>query len=226
MAEAAERVNDPIHRSAARQEKIHGKKQPCLLSDAKIRILTGHRSFWTVLILASCGSINEYSPPIDEKLSGTISEYCNISANNSSFSAARGANSKMSVTSDGGWCSLAIREIDGPKNFGRLTDAPKHGEVRFRQSDHIPYNSRLFSGLYIDYRPVPGYVGQDEFVVRTTPANGYFPVSVTVGLPNSLVANRSPRLPDTGAFDTCFSKTAGQPPSAYKSCAEDYYRNH
>lgn len=78
----------------------------------------------------------------------------------------------MTVSNDGGWCGKGLTRNQGyPFTGGNVVDQPQHGEARIRH---------LTNRTLIEYRPNPGYNGDDSFTVELTPGNGRYPFQVSV----------------------------------------------
>ena len=78
----------------------------------------------------------------------------------------------MAVSNDGGWCGKGLTRNQGyPFTGGSVVDQPQHGEARIRH---------LANRTLVEYRPNPGYNGDDAFTVELTPGNGRYPFQVSV----------------------------------------------
>ena len=78
----------------------------------------------------------------------------------------------MTVSNEGGGCWMDASRNGPPAVTTGIAEPPAHGEA---QSSMLSLNL-----LRIVYRPNPGFVGTDRFVVRMEPYTFTAPVAVTV----------------------------------------------
>jgi len=79
----------------------------------------------------------------------------------------------MKVSSDGGWCGLAVNNGGQPFDAGLLpaTGHAAHGKVVIR---------RVGANTRIDYTPEFGFAGADAFTAQLLPGDANVHVTVTV----------------------------------------------
>jgi len=81
----------------------------------------------------------------------------------------------MTVGNDGGWCAITVHRTEAgapePYAAGLLTARAEHGRV---------YIHTVGADTRIDYTPVAGYAGPDQFTVSLLPDGAAIQVSVTV----------------------------------------------
>ena len=81
----------------------------------------------------------------------------------------------MTVGNDGGWCAISVqrpgKDGPGPYPAGLLTRRAQHGRV---------YIHTVGAVTRIDYTPVAGYAGPDQFAVTLLPDSAVIAVTVSV----------------------------------------------
>jgi len=81
----------------------------------------------------------------------------------------------MTVGNDRGWCAITVHRTEAgaaePYAAGLLTARAEHGRV---------YIHTVGADTRIDYTPVAGYAGPDQFTVSLLPDGAAIQVSVTV----------------------------------------------
>ena len=81
----------------------------------------------------------------------------------------------MRVSSRGGWCWFDVSATFGTIRYVGIylvTRAPAHGEVLMGEVNN--------QKARIAYRPVPGFIGDDSFVIVNKTTNSERPVAITV----------------------------------------------
>lgn len=85
------------------------------------------------------------------------------------------ADATMSMSGEGGWCGIPMRQANGRHYGAGLVQArPQHGAVHV----HI-----VGDDTRVDYTPDTGFTGADKFSVRLIPGNVVLNVAVTVTPP-------------------------------------------
>ncbi len=129
-----------------------------------------------LVALAGCA---EMTPPAPPRVASTVFAFdqqgkaalCTVAAP-AEPAAGGGAEGKITIGNDGGWCGIPVNR-PGPQPFaaGLLTRRPQHGNVTIHTVGDV---TRL------DYKPDTGFSGEDSFGLRLVPGNTTMQVAVTV----------------------------------------------
>ncbi len=86
--------------------------------------------------------------------------------------AAKPTAAAMTLSNDGGWCGIGLRQESGrPFAAGLVQTRAQHGMV------HV---HTVGDDTRVGYTPDAGFAGQDTFAVRLLPGNAVLNVAVTV----------------------------------------------
>ena len=79
---------------------------------------------------------------------------------------------RVNMLNTGRYCGFTVSNDRRPaEGSGRITEQPAHGQARIR---------RIAGAAHIQYRPEPGFTGQDSFRATLGPGSPLFTVVATV----------------------------------------------
>ncbi len=143
-----------------------------------IRALSPRRAAWPVAALAAACLIQGCTPP-RVTASGTRLYASDLAGGARSCAVpsvtithGQESDVPMTVGNDGGWCAITIAQAGGqPYAAGLVTIPPTHGTL---------YIHTVGDATRIDYTPDAGFLGHDNFAIRTVPGNDLLRAAVTV----------------------------------------------
>ncbi len=154
------------------------KGEFCIAPVAALRALV----LPVILAVAGCAGSGEPVNWAVRSEPAVLAQTCKIATPAQNYELNSGRATLLRTSNDGS-CAFSLYRLQRgaesergglPYDSVRIMEQPLHGRVAFIRTE---------TATWVEYRPLPGYLGQDHFAFTLAPGYGYYPVDVQVVAP-------------------------------------------